>query len=453
MQTVAQFKKRADRLRTLLQEHGFKVTRAVSLEAQAAQEGVRDWNTLSSLAATESKASKAKTNSLPLEMPRSPANSYPHLAEWIGKDLPAKPSPGLQAELDEVDWAIKDGALLTSIWKNTTPSAWQYYWCSCKREGAIPTDLKCGSCGIPLRTQDLGCFRAMMTDLPSFLFARWALSNALERPVLGFEPYVPFDHQPSLLERVCRHHANGIVQLAAKEFGLDKYFLDVLNDYRRPGRELGLGYYPDVPSVTTELSEFGVCPEQAYELGWLTHIPNPNDKQRPQPFGLVVTFLEDSGGGPPAFWGYRPKSLRARKGAGADAYSVGLDYPRDTVFLSHLIDDRPLLLVTGFMHALALRERGVNAVAVPYLGLMSKAAVEAVMHGDRRVVVAATKSHHNSEWIDGVIHSPEFKTRLLHMSELETYEGQKGFMVDQFLEDLNAIWASQSGSEPSLFRH
>ncbi|MBM5458552.1 hypothetical protein H8F21_13365 [Pseudomonas sp. P66] len=452
MQTVAQFKKRADRLRTLLQEHGFKVTRAVSLEAQAAQEGVRDWNTLSSLAANESKAPKVKKSSLPLELLRSPANSYQHLAEWIGKDLPAKPSPGLQAELEEIEQAINDGALFTSVWKKSIPVGWDRYWC-CKMESDIPKDLKCRLCGIKLRLESCNFFRSMMSDMATFQAVRRALSHAVERSILGLVPYVLFDHQPSILERVCRVHANGIVHVAAKEFGLDHHLTNVLSDRLHPGRELGLGYYPDTRSVMATLSENGISSDQAHSLGWLRQTPIPESPKTHPPFGLpyglVVTFLEDASGGPASFWGYRPKSLRARDGEGSDPYVVGMGYPRDAVYLSHLIDERPVVLVTGFMHALTLRDRGVNAVAVPYLGLMSKAAVEAVFHRDGKVVVATTKSHYNSESGGGAIYIPELKKRLLHMNELETYEGPKGFMVDRFLEDLNAIWAGQSGAELS----
>ncbi|EKT4529994.1 glyoxalase superfamily protein [Pseudomonas asiatica] len=436
MQTVAQFKKRADRLRTYLQGHGLKVTRAASLEAQAAQEGFCDWNTLSALAKAELKPTLAKALRPGL------VSGKPVLAEYIGSDLPTKPSSRLQAELDDLELAIKEGALHTRFWKDMAPSRWSGAWC-CSMAMDVPNDFKCRLCGNTLPLESYNFFKPMMETLSSFHALRWLFSRALKRSVLGLEAYVPFGHQPSILEIVCREQANEIIHTAAKDFGLDPYLRNALSSNDRvPGSELGLGYYPDVQTLTTALGRYGISSAQADSLGWLTSAVSKTDR----PFGLVVTFLNDASGGPASFWGYRPKSLRARRGEGSEPYVVGMDYPRDTVYLSHLINDKPLVLVTGFMHAIALRDRGVNAVAVPYLDSMSKAAVELVMQGGGKVVLSASKSTRNAESSGPVILRAEHRKRLALMNELDSYEGPEGFLIERFLEDMTAALADKSDS-------
>lgn len=436
METVAQFKKRADRLRTYLQGHGLKVTRAASLEAQAAQEGVCDWNTLSALAKAELKATLAK------ELSPGLVSGLPLLAEYIGKDLPTKPCSRLRAELDDLELAIKEGALHTRFWSTMVPSGWSGAWC-CNMATDVPKDLNCRRCGNPLPLESYSFFKPMLESLASFHALRWMFSRALKRSVLGLEAYVPFDHQPSILEIVCREQANDIVHTAANDFGLDQYLRSAIRRQdRAPGSELGLGYYPDIETMTTALGRHGVSPAQAHSLGWLTSDASKTD----HPFGLVVTFLNDALGGPASFWGYRPKSLRARRGRGSEPYVVGMDYPRDTVYLSHLINDKPLVLVTGFMHAIALRDRGVNAVAVPYLDGMSKAAVELVMKGVGKVVLSASGSARNAESSGPFILSAEHRERLVLMNALDSYEGPEGFLIERFLEDMTAALADKSVS-------
>lgn len=116
------------------------------------------------------------------------------------------------------------------------------------------------------------------------------------------------------------------------------------------------------------------------------------------------------------------------------------------MYLSHLVHDKPLVLVTGFMHAIALRDRGVNLVAVPYLDGMSKAAVELVMRGGGKVVLLASRSSRNAESSGPGVLRGEHRKRLALMNELDSYEGPEGFLIERFLEDMTAALADKSVS-------
>lgn len=448
MQTVAQFKTRADRLRTHLLAQGHKITRAVALEAQAVQEGVRDWNTLSAMAPSDKGPGKRGKTSVITRQFLHPQHGYQQLAAYIGKELPDTWSPALKIELGELEAAVKESIQLSKRWKTLTPHDWSLMNCSgCGSITSSKPDIsECVACDKKYGPRDFVVVAELLKDLQSFLAVRWALSISLMRPVLGFKPYVAFDHCASPLERVCQQSFSGVVSVAAAEFGLEEHLGTRWLDRHNHGCELGLSYYPDTEAVTSLLSSVGISSRQAKSLGWTKHYVTESSHLLCEPFGLVVTFIEDAEGGPASFWGYRPKSLRAREGIGSDSYLVSDNYPKDAVYLSHLIDARPLVLITRFMHAISLREHGVNAVAVPYLSLMSASAVSTVMEGHEMIVVCASKAPLDSRDVGmGIFSDQVVADRIRFMDSLETYDGRKGFLIDQFLADLKATLAEQPG--------
>lgn len=437
MESVANFRLRADRLRTYLGSQGVKVTKAVALEAQAAQVAVRDWNTLSALAPKIGK--KSKPDNASVHPAASTMNAYGHLFQCIGGKLPANLNAGFLAEIREVRQAVEIGGLPQAWLLETKESdlemlrcphcVWRGFMKFSKAQDGGGTEFVCRGC---LATIDIAVdllIPKMLESKESYLLIRQALSIKAS-PILGYESY---DNTAAAktpngpLVSCCRGLANKFsyaIDLACFDFGINL-------DARRTAN---FGYYIGSEEVAEKLQHSGVSRAQAQQVGWLDAHQFPT-MNREIPLGLVVVFLPDPKGGPISFWGYCPRSMRASRTEKPPlAYFVGRNYSKDAVFLGHLIDARPLVLVDGFMQAIALRQAGVNAVAVPSIQDMGEAALRQVMANRSFIVVSGhaflSIAYHA---LSSVAFGLGVECR--YMDVLSDYEGPEGFSTDRFVSD------------------
>lgn len=438
MHTVKQLKSRADRLRDHLKLNGVSITRALSLECQAVQEGARDWNTLSAISPkdTSHRLSKQAAHSgAPTHYSRH--LGHEHLIQYVGKVLPKKAVGGLAAEIAQIETSIHDygipsghGLHLRCCSKCPRPHAYKAIeQFDPKNELRSFTCKSCGHVQDPLMELVIP---AMLINAESFAF--WLSKLSVHEPILGYQEMdVAKGQNQSILEHVCRSHeyVADHVKSALAEFGLESMHA-----------VLPLGYYADRPQVVQRLAEQGVGFNHAKSLGWLTcsmGIHGENHESQLEAEGLVCGYLHDPAGGAPAFWGYRPRRLRTRSKDGARAYTVGDHYPRDAIYLEHLMDDRPLLVVDGFLHAIALRQAGVNAVAVPYINYVSTEAIKRLLEGRTMVVVcghAFSGLQSGSETVNrwkrhARMTSTQLKLKV--MPDMSTFERTHDFELDSFL--------------------
>lgn len=437
METVANLRLRADRLRTFLQTNGMKVTKAIALEAQAAQIGVRDWNTLSALAKkTGDTPNPGSTSSLNVANPNF---GYEHLAPYIGRKLPEKFSAGLKAEIDQIRRAVARGR-----WPWSTSNG--VVWIECPhcqesaehqriQNGGLETLVDCVNCKTPFDLVLDIVVRKMLQRKDVFLLLRRDLCQN-STPILGYESFdntaaTSVPNGPLVIDcRLMAERFSYAIDLACFEFGLDKLTRDSAH----------LGYFISPEGMAESLKNRGVSDRQARGLGWLdAHRFATDDLPlRLIPEGLVVTFLPDPNGGPMSFWGYCPKAMRASQDQSTPlAYIVGQKYSKDAIFLGHLIDARPLVLVSGFMHAIALRQAGINAVAVPSFREMSDLAIHKILEGRRIIVVSGYDIQSNKTWnLECAAEALGVECRF--MDPLSAYEGVEGFVTDRFVQDFRA---------------
>lgn len=444
METVANFRLRADRLRTFLQAHGLKVTKAVALEAQAAQGAVRDWNTLSALA--QKNDSPLKVGGTPERDPANPSFGYEHLAPYIGGKLPVKLSVGLKAEISQVQQAIAIGG-----WPDKSmnghggqPRCFQCPHCQQAQVvsdlrriavGEYATELRCKGCSKSIDPAIDVTVPQMLQGKATFLRFRQELSQK-SKPILGYESLDNTSATASLngpLVVSCRRVAEVFsyaLDMACFEFRIDKVTREAAH----------LGYYIGPEEVAEDLQKLGVTPRQAKQLGWLDACCFAGDlvPSRLLPHGLVVTFLPDPNGGAPSFWGYCPNAMRGVLDECKPlAYIAGKNYSKDAIFLGHLMDTRPLVLVSGFMHAIALRQAGINAVAVPSIREMSRAAIRKIIDGRKFIVVSGYEFQSNSTW-DFELEAGARGVECRIMAPLSDYDGVEGFATDRFVQDFLA---------------
>lgn len=437
MHTVKQYKSRADRLRNHLKLNGVSITRALSLECQAVQEGARDWNTLSAISPNDA-PNRVKKHSAPSggQILYSRHFGHEHLIQYVGKVLPKKLEGGLAAEIAQIQQSIQDhgiptvrGLFLGNCTKCPNSSGNEF---DHKLELRAFNCKVCGHALDPL--MDL-VVPAMLQSSKIFFF--WISVLSARKPVLGYQEMdVAKGQNQSIIEHVCRSHeyVADHVKSALAEFGLESMHA-----------VLPLGYYADRPNVVRCLAEQGVGFNHAKSLGWLTcsmGIHGENHESQLEAEGLVCGYLHDPAGGAPAFWGYRPRRLRTRSKDGARAYTVGDHYPRDAIYLEHLMDDRPLLVVDGFLHAIALRQAGVNAVAVPYINYVSTEAIKRLCKGRTLVVVCGHAFSGIQSDLETVNrwkrHARMASTQLeiKVMPDMSTFERPHDFDLDAFLTAL-----------------
>lgn len=459
METIANLRLRADRLRTFLQTHGLKVNKAIALEAQAAQVAVRDWNTLSALA--KKAGATPKVGSVANLEVANPNFGYEHLASCIGGNLPSKYSAGLKDEIDQIRHAIAicgwpDKWMLEVQARNNG-------WFQCPQceksinklirseNGEFATEIVCPGCALVTDLAVGIVIPRMLTRKDMFLEIRRDLSQA-SIPILGYESLdntvsTAIPNGPLVFS--CRSMAESFsyaVDLAYYEFGIH----EVTRETAR------LGYYISPEEVASSLNARGVSERQAKDLGWLETFKFSGDNLPGRPItpnGLVVAFLPDPKGGPMSFWGYCPKAMRpSQDGTPLPAYLVGKNYSQDAVFLGHLIDARPLLLVSGFMHAIALRQAGINAVAVPSFRGMSNKAIRKILSGRSFIVVSGYDIQSNSTFELEAL-AEGLRVECLFMHPLGDYEGIEGFATDRFVEDFRTLVAdvrTLSSKKPGL---
>lgn len=443
MQTVSQFKTRAQRLRTHLKENGVAITTALALECQAVQEGERNWNTLRAQAApTPRKKTSRKTMSV-----WGPHHGFEHLGRYIGGELPEPLTAGLISEINQIREAIAryDGDVFRLF--EVTKVFCSNPACLCQRnedrssptaEEILSDGYHCRWCEHRQRLLHDAMLPAMLKTLEGFLRVRKGLSRS--GPILGYVDLKLNSRSPqqlklgsSPIEEACRLTGNaGALQisLALNEFELHEMY----------PAELPFGYYADSATVTAVLNNLGVGSNQAYNLGWLSYAHKHGYEdvlrgQRPMTC-LVTTYLQHPNEGLTSVWGYRPKAVRSPPGRpGSEMYLVSDCYPKNHVYLDHLIDDRPLVLVTGFLHAISLRLAGVNAVAVPSLQEMSSEAVEVVTRGREQVLISTyAKDPATVEWLETAWGFSGIKM----MPSMESYDGASGFQAERFVSDFVA---------------
>lgn len=446
METVANLRVRADRLRAFLGSQGLKVSKATALEAQAAQFAVRDWNTLSALTLKSNNIPKAANFT---RLGHSELNyGYEYLAPFIGRKLPAKLGADLEAQIEQLRQAISiselAGGWLSRVEELRTESV-RCPECNqagleryLKHKDGTGTEFECPACLEKFDVVNDLIIPQMLQSRDAFLRIRHGLSKKVG-PILGYESFdntAGTQHQNAPLVNACRTMADVFrfaVEMACSEFGIDK----------ATGDDANLGYYIGSDEMADNLHSRGVSRSLASDLGWLRAHEFKSDP-RPYARGLVVTFLPDPTGGPISFWGYCPKSIRPRDSSDEPlAYVVSKGYSKDAVFLGHLIDSRPLVLVPGFMHAIALRRAGLNAVAVPSFVEMSELAIRTVVADRKFIVVSGNELESNAtERLEQSARALGVECR--YMNSLGFYEGVEGFDTDRFVLDYLALLNSES---------
>lgn len=256
MQTVSQFKTRAQRLRTHLKENGVAITTALALECQAVQEGERNWNTLQAQAAPTPRKKKTSRKTMSVW---GPHYGFEHLGRYIGGELPEQLTAGLLSEINQIREAIAryDGDVFRLF--EVTKVFCSNPACVCQRnEDRSPTaeeilsdGYQCRWCEHPQRLLRDAMLPAMLKTLQGFLRVRKYLSRS--GPILGYLDLRLNSRSPqqlklgsSPIEAACRLTSNvGSLQikLALCEFELLEMYPD----------ELRLGYYADSETVTAAL--------------------------------------------------------------------------------------------------------------------------------------------------------------------------------------------------------
>lgn len=183
------------------------------------------------------------------------------------------------------------------------------------------------------------------------------LSEQSGIPILGYQPLNNGYHQCEVflppIVKVCRRAASNhvfAIRMAAEDFGLSEWAM----------ASARLGFYASADVVLADLIDVGASEAMAHDFGWLSDAVNDSNSMS----NLVVCFLNGLTGSVPALWGYRPASLR-RSSEKEDQYVVGQSAQPDSLFLYDILGSQTLIFVEGFMHALALREDGFNAVGAP----------------------------------------------------------------------------------------
>ena len=246
--------------------------------------------------------------------------------------------------------------------------------------------LRCPACSthsIPYRSHSVdaactakgGCgarFRLAEMILPpgidqSEKMARWSsvamqLSELSGLAIMGYKPlnngFKQSDEMLPLIIKLCRLAAGEhqyALHLAAEDFGLSASTLESAR----------LGFYPSSETMMSKLNTLGVTGMLPTEFGWISDVSNDTHTMS----NLACCFLKSLSGAVPTIWGYRPEGMR-RKEERDVQYVVGRSWQPDSLYLLDILGSEPAVLVDGFMHALALRQAGFNAVAAPFISLL-----------------------------------------------------------------------------------
>lgn len=241
----------------------------------------------------------------------------------------------------------------------------------------------CGTHSIPYRSHAVdaactakgGCaarFKLAEMILPPGLdqsekAARWSnvamhLSELSGLAVMGYKPlnngFKQSDDMLPLIIKLCRHAAHEhqyALHLAAEDFGLSASTLESAR----------LGFYPSSETMMSKLNSLGVTGQLPTEFGWISDVSNDTHTMS----NLACCFLKSLSGAVPTIWGYRPEGIR-RKEERDVQYVVGRSWQPDSLYLLDILGSEQAVLVDGFMHALALRQAGFNAVAAPFISLL-----------------------------------------------------------------------------------